>query len=262
MDSSLFQYWEKYKYPYADKFYQILKKDGISVSRQEVEDFIAKQETSQLHKKKHNTVKGHIVAYEPDFIWFADLLDMQNYSRKNKGNKYILICIDVFTRKAYARTIKEIIFKDFTEKDTVVWYDKLQDYINAYNNSPHSSLENLTPNQATESDENIDKIKSINVKKSLVKMDPRFTEGVTVRKKLKKPTFTKGYKQLWGKRTYEIDKIIKTRALLKNGEYVPLNSLQVIPEGEILSENETELEREEEQAKVERKLKKEGLLGG
>ena len=34
------------------------------------------------------------------------LLDMQNFSRQNKGFRYILLCIDVFTRRGYAQSLK------------------------------------------------------------------------------------------------------------------------------------------------------------
>jgi hypothetical protein len=35
-----------------------------------------------------------------------DLLDMSNYSRQNKGYKWILLAIDTFTIKAYAEKFK------------------------------------------------------------------------------------------------------------------------------------------------------------
>ena len=37
----------------------------------------------------------------------------------------------------FSRTIKEHIFKDFTENNNVIRHDKLPDYKHAYNNSPH-----------------------------------------------------------------------------------------------------------------------------
>ena len=39
-------------------------------------------------------------------IWTADLVDMQKYSRQNKGFKYILVVLDIFSRYAWARALK------------------------------------------------------------------------------------------------------------------------------------------------------------
>ena len=47
--------------------------------------------------------------YSPavDYIWTGDLMFMQKYSRENNGYKYILIILDVFSRYAWARPLKE-----------------------------------------------------------------------------------------------------------------------------------------------------------
>ena len=44
----------------------------------------------------------------------------------------------------FSRTIKEQTFKDFTENNNVIWRDKLHEYMQAYNNSPHRGILNLT----------------------------------------------------------------------------------------------------------------------
>ena len=41
-----------------------------------------------------------------DDLWQADLVDMQAYSTQNKGFKYILTCIDAFSKHAWARPLK------------------------------------------------------------------------------------------------------------------------------------------------------------
>ena len=50
----------------------------------------------ELHKpiRKHFK-KRRVVSKHVDDIWAADLVDMQYYSRSNKGYKYILMIIDV-----------------------------------------------------------------------------------------------------------------------------------------------------------------------
>src|ERR1700751_1136589 len=59
-------------------------------------------------------------------MWLCDLLDLQNLSRTNHGKKWILLVIDVFTRRAFgiAMNNKEAgtvldAFKEVTEDEGV-----------------------------------------------------------------------------------------------------------------------------------------------
>ena len=56
---------------------------------------------SRKNFKRNQTVVGGI-----DQQWQADLADMQALSRKNKGTKYILTVIDVFSKYAWAIPVK------------------------------------------------------------------------------------------------------------------------------------------------------------
>lgn len=50
----------------------------------------------------------------------ADLIDMQQFARNNQGYRYILIAIDIFSKKAYAKPLK-----DKTAKSTVEAMEKI-----------------------------------------------------------------------------------------------------------------------------------------
>ncbi|XP_074662784.1 uncharacterized protein LOC141915218 [Tubulanus polymorphus] len=89
-----------------------------------------------------------------------------------------------------SRTIKEIIFKDFTERETVVWYDRLPDYVDGYNATPHGGISDMTPEEAGES-RNEERLLFENIGKSEPPKSP-FKPGDSVRKKLKRPVFKKG----------------------------------------------------------------------
>ena len=45
--------------------------------------------------------------YGVDDIWGADLVDMQEWSRVNKGYKYMLNVIDVFSKYAWSVPLKD-----------------------------------------------------------------------------------------------------------------------------------------------------------
>ena len=70
----------------------------------------------ELHKPVRKTfTRRKVVVKGINEYWQADLIDMQKYSRLNKGYKYILAVIDVFTKFAWTRPIKSKDAKDVTE---------------------------------------------------------------------------------------------------------------------------------------------------
>ena len=53
----------------------------------------------ELHKPiRKKFKKRRVFASNVDAIWTADLVDMQSFSKANKGNKYILMIIDDLVR--------------------------------------------------------------------------------------------------------------------------------------------------------------------
>lgn len=113
----------KFNYPSASKFKEILKQNGVSATHKQVADFVKSQSVAQLHKPTPNIKENYkfIVALKPFEMMQIDLLDYQKYSRQNGGNKYILIGVDVFTRYAFAKPIKdktpESVLKAFQQFD-------------------------------------------------------------------------------------------------------------------------------------------------
>jgi transposase InsO family protein len=47
-----------------------------------------------------------MTAYKPNEKWLIDLSDMSNYSAKKHGYKWLLLCIDFFTRKLTCEKLK------------------------------------------------------------------------------------------------------------------------------------------------------------
>ena len=62
----------------------------------------------ELHKPiKRKFPRRSVIVFNKDEIWSADLVDMQAFSSLNKGFKYILTVIDVFSKYAWAVPIKD-----------------------------------------------------------------------------------------------------------------------------------------------------------
>jgi len=51
--------------------------------------------------------RSKVEVYEVDDIWSADLVDMQEWSRVNKGYKYMLNVIDVFSKYAWSIPLRD-----------------------------------------------------------------------------------------------------------------------------------------------------------
>jgi Integrase core domain/Chromo (CHRromatin Organisation MOdifier) domain len=73
----------------------------------EVSSWLAAQPTYTLHKAMRRRFPTRkYKASAPNELWQMDLLEMIPYSRINKGYRYILTCIDIFTRFARAEPLK------------------------------------------------------------------------------------------------------------------------------------------------------------
>jgi hypothetical protein len=332
MEEKIKEKYQEFGYPSPYKLFKIMKKDEPDVKFNKIIEVVENEKPYQLHKKTKSTVQAHMVAFRENQIWLADLLDMSNYSRDNKGFKWILLVIDVFTRQCFAepmknkekesslsafkkiiedngkpeklitdngseftnrefqkllaeskifhetnephyhqtlglidrlcRTIKEKIFKFFTDKNETNWLDHLQSIISAYNQTPHEALKDLTPQEASEERYKVF-IQDLNKKKNVIS-NHYFKEGQIVRKKLVKPTFAKGYKQIWGGNVHELKEVKGVNGVLNDGQIVKLNDLQVIPKKptDEPKPEPTKVEKVEKQAKIEKVLKSVGMDQG
>ena len=66
-----------------------------------------KQLTRELLRPKRNRFsRRSVYVKNVDEIWTADLMDVHRFARVNRGYKYILVVLDVFSRFAWARHLK------------------------------------------------------------------------------------------------------------------------------------------------------------
>ena len=89
----------------ANKLYQKVKEHGITLKQVKV--FISKQETAQLYKPmKIQKTYFPTTSYGPNDHLMLDILDLSNISTTNSYFKYLLVSIDIFTRKAFVVPMK------------------------------------------------------------------------------------------------------------------------------------------------------------
>ena len=225
----------------------------------------------ELHKSIINKFnKRKVYSQFKDNIWGVDLADVQSLSGKNKGIKYLLCAIDLYTKYAFVirlkdkkgisivnafnkiikqcerkpnkiwvdqggefynnvfkkwlsdndiimystynegksvvaerviRTLKSKLYKHMTATDKNVYYDVLDDVVNKYNNTEHSTI----------------KMKPIDVKNNKRgyidehnEKDSKFKLGDRVRISRYKNIFAKGYAPNWSSEIFIVDKINDT----------------------------------------------------
>ena len=226
----------------------------------------------ELHKpviKKFN--KRKVYSQFRDNIWGVDLADMQSLSKKNKGIKYLLCAIDLFSKYAFVvplklkkgisivnafnkiikqsnrkpnkiwvdqggefynhvfknwlsdndivmystfnegksvaaerfiRTLKNKLYKHMTSIGKDVYYDVLDDIVNEYNNTKHSTIK-MKPKDVKDDNKRV-YIEDHNEKSA------RYNVGDRVRISKFKNIFPKGYTPNWSSEIFIVNEINDT----------------------------------------------------
>ena len=72
-----------------------------------VQDWLSQQDVYTLHKPTRRHYKrSRVIVPGIEAQFQADLVDVQNLSRYNKGYKYLLTCIDIFSKYAWVVPLK------------------------------------------------------------------------------------------------------------------------------------------------------------
>src|ERR1700748_3071156 len=106
MENNLETLYLKYDFPGIAKLYEIAKNNNLNVTYNQVKTFVENQTVSQLHKKAPKRTNHPITAPNKKIEYQMDLLDMQKFYKTNGGNRYILVMIDIFTRRGVGIPIK------------------------------------------------------------------------------------------------------------------------------------------------------------
>ena len=91
-----------------DAVYRAVKEEGKNkISRKQVQDWLSQQDVYTLHKPARRRYKrSRVIVPGKDAQFQADLVDVQSLSRYNKGFKYLLTCIDIFSKYAWVIPLK------------------------------------------------------------------------------------------------------------------------------------------------------------
>ena len=97
-----------------DKLYEYVKHKGIS--KKTIRDFLSGQDSYTLFKNRRvNYPTSKTYSSSTNFIWQADLSDVSHLNTSNDGIKFILFCIDIFSRFLWIRVLKNKSSKEVSD---------------------------------------------------------------------------------------------------------------------------------------------------
>ena len=134
-------------YKFFDSKVASLDKKSVGSGAKRVNTKITPQ-NEQLAEELHKPIirkfkKRKVYSRFKDNIWGDDLADMQLLSKYNKGIRFLLCAIDIFSIYAWVVPLKEkkgisivkafqIILKQSNRKPNKIWVDKGSEFYNAY----------------------------------------------------------------------------------------------------------------------------------
>jgi transposase InsO family protein len=102
------------------KLYKASKRSDPNITLEDVRHWLSGENTYTLHRPaRRNFKRDRVFVRGPNEQFQADLVDMQKFSRLNKGFRYILTVIDCFSKYAFAIPVKNksgIVVKKAFEK--------------------------------------------------------------------------------------------------------------------------------------------------
>ena len=125
--------------------------------------------------------------------WWRDN-NIVMYSTRNEGKSVVA--------ERFIRTLKSKIYKYMTSISKNVYIDKLDDIVDEYNNTYHTTIK-LKPIDVKDNT-------YINVDKEINNKDPKFKIGDHVRISKYKNIFAKGYMPNWSDEVFAIKKVKNT----------------------------------------------------
>ena len=86
---------------------RVLSRYLNDISRAQIKKWLMKQDTYTLHKpaRRHYN-RNRVIVGGIDELWQMDLADMQTIAAENDGYRYLLVCIDVFSKYVWVIPLK------------------------------------------------------------------------------------------------------------------------------------------------------------
>ncbi|KAJ8019438.1 hypothetical protein HOLleu_41036 [Holothuria leucospilota] len=118
------------------------KQDKRNISDKKITEWLQGRDAYTLHKPLRKTFqRNKVIVSGIDSQWQADLVDVSAFAKQNKGYRYILTCIDILSKFAWARALKDktsrsvigafrSILKEQNRKPQTLYTDKGKEFLN------------------------------------------------------------------------------------------------------------------------------------
>ncbi len=94
----------------------VLQEYGVALKDKDVTDWLAAQDANTLHRTAPVKYKcNRVVVYGKDVQFQVDLVNMSAHTKENDNITFLLTCIDVFSKYAWARPLKNKTGKEVTK---------------------------------------------------------------------------------------------------------------------------------------------------
>ena len=86
------------------------------LNKDDIRNFLSSFEAYSLHNpKRKNFIRRRVIVPKINHTWQADLVDVSKYADENDNHKFLLTCIDVFSKYAWAIPLKNKNGKTVTD---------------------------------------------------------------------------------------------------------------------------------------------------
>lgn len=110
------------------KLYQWVKSNGkYKIGQNRIREWLQVQDTYSLTRgARRKFRRNRVIVKGVDSQWDSDLMDMQNVSKENDGVRYILVMIDIFSRKLWCQPLKDKTGKSVVKAMTAIFAEGRQ----------------------------------------------------------------------------------------------------------------------------------------
>ena len=100
-----------------EKLYQYVKSEGkFKIGRYRIRKWLQAQESFSLTRgARRKFQRSRVIVNGIDSQWDIDLMDMVDVAKHNDGYKYVIVCIDIFSRFCLCRPIKSKTGRDIVD---------------------------------------------------------------------------------------------------------------------------------------------------
>ena len=96
-----------HSYSGLSSFFRETQKRKLGIKKEDIRDWLLQQEEYTLHRPNRKKFKRNkVIVNGIDDTWQADLVDINQLASLNNGTKFLLTCIDVFSKFAWVIPLK------------------------------------------------------------------------------------------------------------------------------------------------------------